>query len=372
MAKVLIFAYFVKNLIEMRRAEDIVAISIPFTAGVAVAAALQPGGGDDIWMAAFSSAVLAFLFPMICRSGDRSALVLGTYFMLGLLCHATSSYGISSIHESLWAEKALAKFCNLIDSLDFRHESTGPLVKALLTGQRSDMDKNIVEWFRASGASHILALSGLHLGVIYGILRRGLSLFGNSCPASIIRSMIIIGISALYVLITGASPSIVRAFLFITIRELSRLLPGRRHSDRNTYCTALTIQLCICPTVISSIGFQLSYLAMLGIFSLFPVLDSWYPPSPRFNPLRKMWSAMALSISCQVFTAPLVWLRFHNFPKYFLLTNLIALPITGALITSASFTILLAAFGLYPEMAKGLTDLLGQALITCLNIISSM
>jgi len=364
---------FAKNLIEMRRAEGIVAVSIPFTAGVASAAMLQPGGGENgLWIALCCSAILAFLFPLACMKGRRQVPILGVYFILGVLCHTSALYGIQLKPAPSWIREALSGFCNLIDSIDFRNSTTGPLVKALLTGQRDGMDRSIVESFRASGASHILALSGLHLGILYGILGKMLSFTGNSRPARIIKSTVIIAFSTFYFIITGAAPSLVRAFLFITIGELSRLLPGRRRSNMNTYCMALTIQLCVNPLSISSLGFQLSYLAMLGIFIVFPKINAWYPPSSRFDPLRFIWTSMSMSISCQVFTAPLVWLRFKSFPVYFLLTNLISLPLTELLVISAVVTVLLSAAGCCPDIAKSLTDFLGQTLISALNIIGSM
>lgn len=373
MAKVLIFAYFVKNLIEMRSAEGIVAISIPFTAGAAMSAAMQQGGGETcIWMAAASCVILAVLLPLSCLKGNGSAFILSSYFFLGVLCHASSACGISTGSDAAWAEDWMAKFCGLIDSLDFKHDSTGPLIRSLLTGRRYGLDRHVMDGFRKSGASHILALSGLHLGILYGILKRALSVLGNTRPVCVIRSLILIAASAFYMSVTGASPSMVRAFLFITVGELSRMFPGRRRSNMSTYCTALTVQLCISPQVISSTGFQLSYLAMLGIFTLFPTLNSWYPSSTGFDPLKKIWTSAALSISCQFFTAPLVWFRFHSFPTYFLLTNIVALPLAEALMLSAAGTLSLAAAGRCPEIAKGLTDFLGQTLISCLEIIGSL
>jgi len=373
MAKVLIFAYFVKNLIEMRRAGDIVAISIPFTSGVVAAALLPHGGGETYFrMAAFSSTILTLLLIYSGRRTDRKHIILLVFFLIGMSCFMAADAGGEGQPELLWAKRALDKFCKLLDSVGFDSVTTGPLVKALLTGRRTEMDGDIVASFRASGASHILALSGLHLGVIYSIVRKTLGILGNSRPASILRSITTISTSGFYMMMTGASPSIVRAFLFITIGELSRLFPGRLHSNMSTYCSALTIQLCINPLAINSIGFQLSYLAMLGIFVLFPVMESWYPMTNRFDPVRKIWKSMALSLSCQIFTAPLVWYSFHTFPKYFLLTNLLALPLTEALIISAVAATTFSAAGCCPEIVKGLTDFLGQALVSCLKTISSL
>ena len=169
---------------------------------------------------------------------------------------------------------------------------------------------------------------------------------------------------------TGASPSLVRAFLFILLNELARLLPGRRRSPLNLYCTALTLQLALSPGVITSLGFQLSYLAVLGIVTVFPHLDAWYPRGPRLDPLRRIWSAVALTLSCQLFTAPLVWLRFREFPKYFLITNLGAMPLTEAFVC-CSLPVL--ALGEHcPEGIKKLADAVGQLLLQFLETVASI
>ena len=132
------------------------------------------------------------------------------------------------------------------------------------------------------------------------------------------------------------------------------------------------IQLVLTPSAITSTGFQLSYLAMAGIFLLFPILDGWYPKGPRFDPVRKVWEAAALSISCQVFTGPLSWFRFHTFPAYFLLTNLFALPLTTLLMGSAVTTLVLRGIHCCPGFLVRATDWLCQALVRILQVISSM
>ena len=111
---------------------------------------------------------------------------------------------------------------------------------------------------------------------------------------------------------------------------------------------------------------------MAGIFLLFPILEGWYPKGARFDPVRKIWEAAALSISCQVFTGPLAWFRFHTFPTYFLLTNLIALPFTTLLMGSAVTTLVLRSIHCCPGFLVRATDWLCQTLVWILQVISSM
>ena len=174
-----------------------------------------------------------------------------------------------------------------------------------------------------------------------------------------------------FTIMVGGSPSIVRAFLFILISEAASLLHRKRDSLK-VLCLALIIQLSISPEVIFSPGFQLSYAAILGIFLIFPWLSSFYPGPSGYDPMHKIWEAAALSISCQVTTAPIAWHYFHSFPKYFLLTNLLAIPMTTCLIGTSLLAIVLYALGLCPPLFIQLTDFLSRLLTGILSIIGTM
>uniref|UniRef100_UPI004029B283 ComEC/Rec2 family competence protein n=1 Tax=Candidatus Cryptobacteroides bacterium TaxID=3085639 RepID=UPI004029B283 len=246
------------------------------------------------------------------------------------------------------------------------------LLKALLTGDKSGLDSHTVATFRDSGAAHILALSGLHLGFIYAILLKVTSLAGMSPRVRKIRSILIIAVSGFYTIATGASPSLVRAFLFIVINETARLL-HRHVPPVHVLCIALMIQLALTPAVISSIGFQMSYLAMAGIFLIYPHLKAWYPGRESGIDLpRKIWNTAALTLSCQILTGPLAWLRFRTFPLYFLITNLFALPVTSLLMLLAICTTALTYIGLCPNLLVTATDSAASALLFIMEVIAGL
>lgn len=358
----------------MDGAGDIAGLAIPFAAG-AYAAALWTGAGSGFywWSGMCSTIFLAFLFVLSCRSASGRESLYLLYFVLGIFCLSTAktSAGVSPNAFRLTGD-SLQGFSSLIEKVGFSDKGVEALVLALLTGRKDRLDREIIENFRAAGASHILALSGLHLGIIYGIINRLTSLLGNSRVAVAARSSIAILASGYYAMMTGASASIIRAFLFILLNEIARLMPGRKATPSGIFFSSLMIQLALDPTVILETGFRLSYLAVLGIVLLHGRIKSWYPSASRFDPFRKLWSSISLSISCQVFTAPYVWFQFSSFPTYFLITNLIALPLTELLIISALSATVLCAAGFDAGKIKALAEFLGQSLIFCLETIGGM
>ena len=377
----------------MRAERDIAGISLPFAAGVALTAwaghliCLHPYISITVIFSAIAVST-AFLSHPIHRSvpsAHMRTVICVCLGFCGILCGTTSEIlSVSGPFTGGLAESALAMGSatgKAIDRIGFRSPDTNSIIKALIIGDRSDIPKDITQAFRDSGASHILALSGLHLGIIYSILAKGLSFIGNKSGARAVRSAAIILTCGLYTLATGAGPSIVRAFLFIIIGEISRL-HDRYKSTGTVLLSALLIHLTIAPSDIREVGFQLSYAAMAGIAYIFPWLKGFWPDDkgedsigvlkycPR--PLRWIWATASMSIACQITTAPLAWHYFGTFPVHFLLTNLIALPLTGFIIPVSLLTLGLSACGICPAMISRACEMLVTALSQALDIISAM
>lgn len=357
----------------MAEAKSIEALSVMFTAGVAVGISVSQGASwvlPAIMLPIVS--VPVFCTPVLRRIKAGSPILLLTFLTLGIFVSAQAIplEGEESFLESMalgWAVKLKA----LISRMPFKAHETSPLLTALLTGDRSGLTRETVSAFRGSGASHILALSGLHMGILYLILDKLTLPLGKSRAAKWARAILLVSAAGWFTLMTGAGPSIVRAFLFILIGETCTLA-GRRRKPSRVLCLALLVQLVITPGVIRSLGFQLSYLAMAGIVLLYPVLEKWYPEGSRFNPLRKIWQMASIAISCQLFTGPLAWIKFGTFPRHFLLTNIMAIPIVTLLMWSAVVSLALeAAFGWCPAPLITITDGLSRLLVWVLTVISS-
>lgn len=398
----------------MTETADIKPLALAFTFGAASGLLLSRISVHAAYISSATSLLVALTLTVITSTDRRQAEILLLFLTAGVFCAATSTLtSLGAVAGKPLFAGLAADFRSMISSIPFPHEGTAPLVNALLTGDRSSLDGSVMNSFRDSGASHILALSGLHLGIIYGILLKVTSIFGKHPTVKAVRSLIIILLCGIYTLATGASPSLVRAFLFILINETARLT-HRSNNPLRVYCAALFIQTAIDPQVISSIGFQLSYLAMAGIFLLYPALKKWYPQKEAAGDMliencagltesdglegvmidkgccrasrcwtswmktivsaapRKIWDAAALTISCQVFTGPLAWWKFGTFPKYFLLTNLLSLPLTSAVMLLSVSTSVLFAIGICPDFLISLTDSSASLLLFIMKVISSM
>lgn len=341
-------------------------VSIPLVVGMIVAAGVGPSAVLSS-IALFGASILLALITMRKDTGDISIYAL--FLLTGIFCY--SSYAISFVpsRHPLPDSRFLI---SAIERMNFLNGETSGLLKALLAGDRSGLTTDTVGYFRKSGASHLLALSGLHLGIIYIIVNRTLHIVGNSPPAFRTRCIATIAISGAYTLITGAAPSTVRAFLFISLNEAAKLHPDRKKDSLNIFWTSLTVQLVACPAVLKSAGFQLSYLAMLGIFLVFPVLKDFYPAAVHRGLVVRIWESAALAISCQLFTAPLAYVLFGTFPKYFLITNLIALPLTEMLVAGGLLCTILTCTGICPDFLLSAVDFLSTTLVFSLETISEM
>ena len=362
---------------------DIAGFALPFAAGVMASAYVS---GLPVKAIAFSSSSASFIATFLAivlihprrkslPSAATRGLIAGIALFCGLLTGLTDNLiSLSSLTSPGFIETAAVNICQNvqthIDGIPFRHPETSAMIKALLTGERSGIPSSITEAFRSSGASHILALSGLHLGIIYIIVNKLTSIIGKSPAASSLRSTIIVTFCGLYTLATGAAPSTVRALLFITIGETARIT-GRYRSIGNTLLVSLMIQTFFSPSSVSTISFQLSYAAMAGIAFIFPGLRKFWTKGSH-GLLHRIWDSAAMSISCQLTTGPLAYIYFETFPPHFLLTNLIAIPLTGLIIPASLATLFLSALGICPQTAVRATEALVTALSEALNIIAMM
>jgi len=233
----------------------------------------------------------------------------------------------------------------------FGDSQSGGVLKALTIGQKSDLDPDVKENFSNSGTMHVLAVSGLHVGIFYGIFLFIFNKLINTRWKYLIISFIVIQLW-FYALITGLSPSVVRAVTMFSILALGKLIDRRSNAFNLVFASAFMILL-FKPGLLFSVGFQLSYLAVLSILFFGPKLTRaqpvWIPP--------KLWTLLAISLAAQIGTLPLSLYYFKQFPTYFLLSNLLVIPAVFIILNGA---ILFIAIGFIDFLQQGLAYLLDK------------
>jgi competence protein ComEC len=203
------------------------------------------------------------------------------------------------------------------------------IAEALLIGYRNDLDKDLIQAYSNTGVVHIIAISGLHIGVIYSALLAFFSLFRPSGTKKIVEPVVILLVIWLFTLIAGAAPSVLRAAIMFTCILAGKFL-GRKGNIYNTLAASAFILLLINPFYLWDIGFQLSYAAVFSIIIFFKQINKLLYFRNRF--LRWLWQLCAVSLSAQVFTLPLIIYHFHQLPLLFLFSNLFAVPLSGVIL----------------------------------------
>lgn len=253
-----------------------------------------------------------------------------------------------------WRTKAIALFKKYpIDSRELG------VISALVLGKRDYVDEDIRRAFAEAGTVHILAVSGLHVGIIYLFISLILGKTLKGRRLRFVRFVLGLLVLWLYAGITGFSPSVLRAatmFSFIALgKEFSRF-----GSIYNMLAASAIVLLLANPFLLIQVGFQLSYLAVLGIVILHPMIYPAYAAPWLW--LDKVWSLLVVSFSAQLATFPLTVHYFHQFPNYFLLSNLLVIPVATVLLYGGIISILTAWIPAWSDMAFYLTGLVAKAL----------
>lgn len=236
------------------------------------------------------------------------------------------------------------------------------LAQALIIGDRSNLDGETINAFGNSGAMHVLAVSGLHIGIILQIIILFLGLFSKyiTKKQALIIALVFIW---LYTLVTGLSASVLRSTVMFSILAISQVY-GKNHNSINSLFFTAFILLLINPLNLFDIGFQLSFLAMLGIFWFYkPILAFIYIENKW---VRKLWETTAVGFAAQLLTVPLTLYYFHQFPNYFILTNIALMLVTGLIL---GFGMLVYAFSWVQFLGKLFVIILSISLLFTLKTV---
>ncbi len=203
------------------------------------------------------------------------------------------------------------------------------VAEALLIGYRDDLDKDLVQAYSNTGVVHIIAISGLHLGMIYGVLRWGFSFFKRKKLTRWVKPAVILSVLWIFTFIAGGVPSILRSAVMFTFIVLAETI-SRKSSIYNTLAASAFVMLCYNPFFLWDVGFQLSYTAVLSIVVFFKPVHNWF--FIRNKSLNWLWELTAVTIAAQVLTTPIIFYHFHQFPLLFLITNFVVVPLSSIIL----------------------------------------
>jgi competence protein ComEC len=199
------------------------------------------------------------------------------------------------------------------------------IAEALMIGYKNNLDKEVVSAYSKTGVVHIIAISGLHLGLIYMLLIWIFKRIPLVKRIALVQSIAIICCLWIFSLITGASASVLRSAVMFTCIIFGKTI-NRKSSIYNSIAGSAFLLLCYNPLYFWDVGFELSYLAIIGIVWLQKPIQSFV--SPKFIVFKKIWEMSSVTLAAQIMSFPICIYYFHQFPNYFLISNLIAIPLS--------------------------------------------
>lgn len=237
------------------------------------------------------------------------------------------------------------------------------IVSALTVGYKDELSSDIRETYSITGASHVLALSGLHIGILYGMLFWLMRPLGNSKRMDRIRGLITIILLWAFAFFTGLSPSVIRSVIMFSLFAIARAL--RRNSyPLNTLSAAAFFMLLICPEWLFDISFQLSFCAVATLLLFEKHIERCYHPHTWLG--KKMWQLTAVSLSAQLGTAPLIIYYFSRFSVYFILSGFIVIPLASLIMFATIALLLSTPFGalqrVFSIIVSSLVDTMNNSL----------
>jgi competence protein ComEC len=230
------------------------------------------------------------------------------------------------------------------------------LAEAMLIGYKDDLDKRLVQSYSDTGAVHIIAISGLHLGLIYWLLMLLCKPLTKRKTGRILQPVLIIAGLWLFSFLAGASPSVLRSAVMFTCIVIGAHM-NRKISVYNSLAASAFLLLCYNPFWLWDAGFQLSYAAVLSLAIFYkPVYDLLFFSNKLID---LIWKSVCVTLAAQVLTVPVSVYHFHQFPNLFLFANLLAVPLSSLIIIGE---IILCITSMFPVIAAGTGYLLNYVI----------
>ncbi len=247
-----------------------------------------------------------------------------------------------TVQKDIWyyCAKLHSRIIRNLEKSKFNHAEMN-VALALILGQQQEISQDIIQDYQYSGATHILSVSGLHVGFIMLFITFILKPIPNTKKGSFIKLASILISLAGFAIISGLSPSVLRSVVMFSFLAIGNHL----HRNGNIYHTLLVSILLILlfePYFLFDVGFQLSYIALFFILWLQPILKNIYKPKNKLT--TYIWEALTVSFAAQIGTLPLCLYYFHQFPGLFFVTNIIILPVLSFIMIAGIVVMIVAIF----------------------------
>jgi competence protein ComEC len=258
-------------------------------------------------------------------------------------------------HKIAWYEHfelisiQIRQYCDESLAKTVQSEQEYGMASALVLGVKHHLDEDLKQAYTNAGVTHVLAVSGMHVGIIYMILVFLLGKIKRLPNGKLYFVSVVLLILWLYAFITGLSGSVLRAVMMFSMIVIAQNLQ-RNSNIFNTLAASLFFLLCWNPFLLMDVGLQLSYLAVLGIVYLFPKMYVVYQPTNYLTDW--IWKTIVVSVAAQIFTLPITLYHFHQYPTYGILANLLIIPL-GNVVLIIGLTLVAVASVPYISMWLG-------------------
>lgn len=220
------------------------------------------------------------------------------------------------------------------------------VIQALVLGHREDISEEVYNNYKNAGAIHVLAVSGLHVGILLLLLQFLLTPVERLPKGKTLKLVSVVLLLWSYAFIAGLSPSIVRAVTMFTFVAYAMYL-NRPTNSFNIVTLSMFFILLVKPLFLFQVGFQMSYAAVFAIVWIYPKLQRfWFPENVV---VRKIWQLLAVSVSAQLGVLPISLFYFHQFPALFFISNLVIVPFLGLILGMGILVIVLSVWDFVPK-----------------------
>ncbi len=252
---------------------------------------------------------------------------------------------------------AINQHCQEVFDTYIDDEQSRQVISALVLGVKEDLDLEIRDAYSNAGAMHVLAVSGLHVGILVELISLLFVRLPQKRTVVVFSSLLKLSFLWGFAMVTGLSPSVTRACMMFSLFEVGTLL-GKKTSVYNIIFSSAFILLATNPFLIYDVGFQLSYVAVIGIVYFQPKFSNLIFVEKGFL-LKKTWDLTAVAFAAQLSTFPITILYFNNFPTYFWLSNFLVIPSATIAVSTG---LLLLASSRITSVAGFIGNLLSQLL----------